>query len=245
MLIPALDLIDGQVVRLHKGQFNEQTTYHTNAVEVAKSYQQAGATWIHLVDLDGARDPKKRQLELIKRIHQESNLRVQTGGGIREKADLVDLFNSGVERAVIGSLAVTQPELVASWLEEFGGEQIVLALDVNIDEHGRKFLATHGWQQQSNVELEACIERYLPYGIKHVLCTDISRDGTLSGSHVALYQSLKQEFSDIVWQASGGVASLNDLHHLKDANCDSVILGKALLTGQFTLQEALACWQNA
>ncbi|MCC5855449.1 MAG: 1-(5-phosphoribosyl)-5-[(5-phosphoribosylamino)methylideneamino]imidazole-4-carboxamide isomerase [Idiomarina sp.] len=245
MLIPALDLINGEVVRLLKGDFNQQTTYHSDPVAVAQSYRDAGAEYIHLVDLDGARDPAKRQLALLQRITAETGLPVQTGGGIRTRDDVQQLLNAGIQRVVIGSLAVTEPELVMSWFQEFGPEAIVLALDVNIDEHGQRWLATHGWQSHSEVTLEQCLERFVAIGCRHVLCTDISRDGTLAGSHVALYDDLKQRFPEVVWQASGGVASLDDLVQLKAANCDSVILGKALLTGQFSLEEALACWQNA
>ena len=245
MLIPALDLINGQVVRLLKGDFNQQTVYHNNPVEVAQSYQRAGAEYIHLVDLDGARDPNQRQLKLLTRITEETGLPVQTGGGVRTRRDVEQLLAGGVKRVVIGSLAVTDPRTVLAWMNTFGPEAIVLALDVNIDKHGERWLATHGWQQQSSVTLEACLQPFVAEGCTHVLCTDISRDGTLAGSHVELYRALKQDFPTVQWQASGGVASLNDLTALKAANCDSVILGKALLTQQFTLEDALACWAQS
>ncbi|CUS48579.1 MAG: phosphoribosylformimino-5-aminoimidazole carboxamide ribotide isomerase HisA [Idiomarinaceae bacterium HL-53] len=244
MLIPALDLIKGEVVRLHQGNFAEQTTYHSDAVAVALQYRDAGAEYIHLVDLDGAKDPRERQVSLLQEITQKTGLPVQTGGGIRTEEDVERLLAAGVKRVVIGSLAVTEPDTVTQWLRKFGGETIVLALDINIDASGNKWLATHGWQQQSTVTLEDCVQNYLPAGLQHVLCTDISRDGTLAGSNVALYTELKKAYPSITWQASGGVATLADLEALKIANCDSVILGKALLTGQFTLAEALACWQN-
>ncbi|RTE87619.1 MULTISPECIES: 1-(5-phosphoribosyl)-5-[(5-phosphoribosylamino)methylideneamino]imidazole-4-carboxamide isomerase [Gammaproteobacteria] len=245
MLIPALDLIQGQVVRLHQGDFEQQTTYHSDPVAVAKTYQQQGSEWIHLVDLDGAKNPEQRQLSLIERIALESGLNVQTGGGIRQESDLTGLFEAGVQRVVIGSLAVTQPELVATWMNKFGPDRIVLALDINIDSDGNKWLATHGWQKQSSTALEDCVRFFTQAGLKHVLCTDISKDGTLKGPNVELYKELKAQFPNITWQASGGVSSLDDLVALKRVNCDSAILGKALLTGQFNLQEALSCWRNA
>lgn len=245
MLIPALDLIDGNVVRLLKGDFNQQTTYHSNPVAIALKYRDEGAEFLHLVDLDGARDTSKRQLSLLTEIVTTTGLPIQTGGGIRSRQDVADLLAAGVQRAVIGSKAVTAVDEVLGWLDEFGPEAIVLALDINIDEQGNRWLATHGWQSTSEVRLEDVLDRYQARGLKHVLCTDISRDGTLAGSNVELYRDLKRAYPSIIWQASGGVASLAELETLKSANCDSVILGKSLLTGQFTLPEALTCWQNA
>lgn len=245
MLIPALDIIDGHVVRLKQGDFKQQTTYHSDPVAVACQYAEAGAEFLHIVDLDGARDPARRQLNLITRMQRESGLPTQTGGGIRSRDDIAALLDAGVQRVVVGSTAVQQPELAAEWLREFGSDAIVLALDINIDEQGQRWLATHGWQEQSETRLEDLLGELIPQGCKHVLCTDISRDGMLSGPNVALYRDLKVDFPEVIWQASGGVAGLHDLKDLRAVECDSVILGKALLTGQFTLQEATTCWQNA
>ncbi|WP_194755304.1 1-(5-phosphoribosyl)-5-[(5-phosphoribosylamino)methylideneamino]imidazole-4-carboxamide isomerase [Aliidiomarina indica] len=245
MLIPALDLIRGEVVRLYQGDFNQQTTYHADPIAVATAYRDAGAKFLHLVDLDGARDIEKRQLPLLQAITEATGLPIQTGGGIRTRDDVVGLLDAGVKRAVIGSKAVKDPETVLAWLDEFGPEAIVLALDIFIDDNGQRWLATEGWQEKSSVTLDDLLNQYIERGLRHVLCTDISRDGTLQGSNVALYADLKSAYPSIVWQASGGVASLDDLVQLAAVNCDSVILGKALLTGKFTLEEALACWQNA
>ena len=245
MLIPALDLINGEVVRLQQGDFDRQTTYHNNPVAVARSYAEAGAEFLHIVDLDGARDPHNRQLNLIKQMQRESGLRTQTGGGIRTRDDIDSLLNAGVERVVIGSTAVNDTALAASWLNEFGSDAIVLALDLNIDEKGQRWLATHGWQQKSEVRIEELLGDLIPVGWRHVLCTDIRRDGMLNGPNIPLYRDLKIDFPEIVWQASGGVAGLSDIRNLRAADCDSVILGKALLAGKFTLQEATECWQNA
>lgn len=245
MLIPALDLINGEVVRLQQGDFSRQTTFHNDPVALACSYAKAGATFLHIVDLDGARDPSKRQVELIQQIQRESGLRTQTGGGIRTREDIAGLLAAGVERVVIGSSAVKDPAVVASWLQEFGSDAIVLALDINIDEQGQHWLATDGWQQQSEVRIEDLLGDLIPVGCRHVLCTDISRDGMLSGPNIPLYRELIVGFPEVIWQASGGVSDLQDLKALRAVECDSVILGKSLLTGQFTLEEATECWQNA
>lgn len=245
MLIPALDLRHGAVVRLQQGDFNRQTTFADDPLPLVQAYQQAGAEWLHLVDLDGAKDPSQRQLELIKRIAEATTMAVQVGGGIRSRDDLEDLFSHGVQRVVIGSLAVKQPDLVSAWLTEYGSDAIVLALDVNIAEDGEAYIATHGWTETSSLTLTAALERFMTDGLRHVLCTDISRDGMLSGSNVALYQQLKTAFPELLVQASGGIASLTDLEQLQAIDCDSAILGKALLSQRFTLEEALQCWPNA
>lgn len=245
MLIPALDLIDGNVVRLQQGDFARQTTFANDPLPLVQAYAAAGAQYLHLVDLDGARDPAKRQIDLLRRISASTRMTVQVGGGIRNQADLEQLFEAGVKRAVIGSLAVTQPQLVQAWLNEFGPAAIVLALDVNIAADGSAYVATHGWQQTSTLTLNQLIDSFSADGLRHVLCTDISRDGMLSGSNIALYAGLKQRYPQLLIQASGGIASLDDLRQLQAINCDAAILGKALLTGQFTLEEALACWPAA
>ncbi|RUO41327.1 1-(5-phosphoribosyl)-5-[(5-phosphoribosylamino)methylideneamino]imidazole-4-carboxamide isomerase [Pseudidiomarina aestuarii] len=245
MLIPALDLIAGQVVRLQQGDFNRQTTYASDPLPLVQKYQDAGADWLHLVDLDGAKDPQQRQLALLQRLTAATSMKVQVGGGIRSVSDVEALLQSGVTRVVIGSLAVREPELVESWFQQFGAEAIVLALDVHIDAEGIARVATHGWQQTSTTTLNSIIERFLACGLKHVLCTDISRDGMLSGANTELYAALKRDYPTIELQASGGIATLADLEQLQAVQCDSAILGKSLLTGQFTLEEALLCWPNA
>lgn len=245
MLIPALDLIDGKVVRLKQGDFAQQTHFHDNPIPVAKAYAEAGAAWLHLVDLDGARAPEKRQLELLGALATATSMQCQVGGGIRTKADIEQLLDAGVSRVVIGSTAVKQPADVIQWFADFGAEAIVIAIDVNIDANGVPRVAVDGWQETSSKSLSDVLEPLLDAGCKHVLCTDISRDGMLSGSNIDLYAALKKQYPQIEWQASGGVAGLEDLTQLQAVNCDAVILGKALLTGKFTLQEALKCWPNA
>ena len=145
---------------------------------------------------------------------------------------------------VVGSLAVKETALVKSWVEKYGPEHIVLALDINIDEQGNKFIATHGWQENSGVSLEQILGEFAEVGAKHVLCTDISRDGTLQGSNVALYTEVCKQFPAVSWQASGGIGSLDDIRALRPTGVGGVILGRALLEGKFNVEEAIACWQN-
>ncbi|MFA3793207.1 1-(5-phosphoribosyl)-5-[(5-phosphoribosylamino)methylideneamino]imidazole-4-carboxamide isomerase [Aliiglaciecola sp. SL4] len=244
MIIPAIDLIDGAVVRLYQGDYDQKTQYKLDPVDVVHSYADQGAKWLHIVDLTGAKDTNKRQLELIKRMVDTQRMQFQAGGGIRSEADVAQLLEIGVKRIVIGSLAVKQPETVKQWVTKYGPEAIVLALDVNIDENGNKFIATHGWQESSGVALEGLLDDFLSVGAKHVLCTDISRDGTLQGANHQLYTEMKQRFPDVVWQASGGIGSLADIEALKPSHVDGVILGRALLEGKFTLEEAIQCWQG-
>lgn len=245
MLIPAIDLIEGKVVRLYQGDYAKKTQYELDPVEVVKNYAEQGAKILHIVDLTGAKDPAKRQIPLIKSMVATGLMSFQAGGGVRSKQDVVDLLDAGVDRVVIGSLAVSEQALVASWFEEFGPEKIVLALDINIDENGNKFVATHGWQKDSGVSIETLIAHYAKVGLKHVLCTDISKDGTLSGANNALYQEVVADFPTIQWQASGGIGSLDDINALKPTRVQGVILGRSLLEGKFSLKEAIACWQDA
>lgn len=254
MLIPAIDLIDGSVVRLFQGDYGQKTQYKVNPVELVKDYASQGATWLHIVDLTGAKDTSKRQLELIQNMVNTGCMKFQAGGGIRTEQDVQQLFDVGVSRVVIGSLAVKEPELVKQWFQQYGGESIVLALDININSEGKKCLATHGWQEDSGVELEHVVADFLTVGLKHVLCTDISKDGTLQGPNQQLYKELAESFPQISWQASGGMSSLEDISPLKSSlyntgnNNDTpsgIILGRALLEGKFTVEQAITSWHKA
>ncbi len=245
MIIPAIDLIDGIVVRLYQGDYEQKTKYEFDPVDVVNDYADQGATWLHIVDLTGAKDTSKRQLTLIKSMVDTKRMQFQAGGGIRSEEEVAQLLDIGVSRVVIGSLAVKQPELVKSWVTKYGAEHIVLALDINISENGEKLIATHGWQENSGVALEDLLNDFASVGATHVLCTDISRDGTLQGANVELYEEMSARFPNVSWQASGGIGSLNDISALKPTNVGGVILGRALLEGKFTVKEAIACWQNA
>ncbi|MBO1255958.1 1-(5-phosphoribosyl)-5-[(5-phosphoribosylamino)methylideneamino]imidazole-4-carboxamide isomerase [Alteromonas sp. 5E99-2] len=245
MIIPAIDLIDGQVVRLYQGDYDQKTAYQKDPVDVVHHYADEGAEWLHIVDLTGAKDPSKRQLALIKRMVDTKRMQFQAGGGIRSEEEVAQLLELGVSRVVIGSLAAKQPELVAGWLKKYGGEKIVLALDVNINDKGERMIATHGWQEDSGVKLETLLNQLLESGAKHVLCTDISRDGTLQGSNVEMYKEVSAQFPSVQWQASGGIGGLGDIDALKPTGASGVILGRALLEGKFELSEAITCWQDA
>ena len=245
MIIPAIDLINGQVVRLYQGDYGQKTAYSSSPQARFDDYVAQGAEQLHLVDLDGAKDAKARQLALITELLAVTQAPVQVGGGVRSEQDVADLLAAGANRVVVGSTAVKSPDLVASWMEKYGPERIVLALDVNIDAQGNRQIAVAGWQENSGVSLEALIERFLPAGLKHVLCTDISRDGTLQGSNVALYQSLAAQYPQVSFQASGGIGGIADIEALKGSGVGGVILGRSLLEGKFTAEEAIACWQDA
>ncbi|WP_342608492.1 1-(5-phosphoribosyl)-5-[(5-phosphoribosylamino)methylideneamino]imidazole-4-carboxamide isomerase [Vibrio tritonius] len=245
MIIPALDLIEGQVVRLYQGDYGQVTEYKVDPVEQFAVYHQAGANWLHLVDLTGAKNTQARQLDLIAKLIASTPANVQIGGGVRTEDDVKGLLDAGAQRVVVGSTAVKNPTLVKGWMEKYGAEHIVLALDINIDSQGVRRVAISGWQEDSGVTIEELIEDYQTVGLQHVLCTDISRDGTLAGSNVELYVDLCKAYPEVQFQSSGGIGSLADIAALKDTGVTGVIVGRALLDGKFTAEEAFACWQNA
>lgn len=240
IIYPAIDLRRGRVVRLTEGSFDAEKAYSDDPAAVARAFAAAGSAWLHLVDLDGAKDPAQRQTALVAAVVQASGLRVQSGGGIRDESHVRNLLDAGVERVIVGSLAVKQPDLVAGWLEKFGPDKIVLALDVRLDADGVPLLAVTGWQADSGVTLDATLRTFLARGLRHVLCTDISRDGKLTGPNFALYARLRRDFPAIAVQSSGGVSSLDDLCRLKREGAPGAIVGRALYEKKFTLQEALA-----
>jgi len=238
LLIPAIDLRGGQCVRLLQGRFDTETVYAADPLDVLDRYLALGARQIHVVDLDGARDGSQGNRHAIQRIAARAGKdAIQVGGGVRTRRVAEELFALGVGRAVVGSVAVTQPDEVASWLTGFGPERIVLAFDVRLDEGGTPRLATHGWERQTQTSLWDAIERYLPAGLRHVLCTDVARDGALSGPNVALYAECVRRFPGIAWQASGGVSEAADLHALAATGSTAVISGRALLEGRLTAEE--------
>ncbi|WP_312417200.1 1-(5-phosphoribosyl)-5-[(5-phosphoribosylamino)methylideneamino]imidazole-4-carboxamide isomerase [Pseudescherichia sp.] len=244
MIIPALDLIDGTVVRLHQGDYAQQRDYGNDPLTRLQGYAAEGAEVLHLVDLTGAKDPAKRQIPLIKTLVAGVTVPVQVGGGIRTEEDVAALLAAGVARVVVGSTAVKSPEVVKGWFTRFGAEALVLALDVRIDAEGVKQVAVSGWQENSGVSLEELIETYQPVGLKHVLCTDISRDGTLAGSNVSLYEEVCARYPQIAFQSSGGIGGLQDIAALRGTGVRGVIVGRALLEGKFNVTEAIQCWQN-
>jgi phosphoribosylformimino-5-aminoimidazole carboxamide ribotide isomerase len=235
-LIPAIDLRDGRCVRLLKGDFAQETRYSVDPVALAEQYRGLGARWLHVVDLDGAKRGEPVNLALIRRMQEAAGISVQLGGGIRARASLEQALGVA-ERVVVGSLAVSDPELVASWLTEFGSDRLTLALDVRLTEDGTPLVATHGWTRASTLTLAAAIERFAGAGLKHVLCTDIDRDGALSGPNVELYRECAARWPGIEFQASGGVRGVADLAALADAGVAATVSGKALLEGRLKSEE--------
>jgi phosphoribosylformimino-5-aminoimidazole carboxamide ribotide isomerase len=240
IIYPAIDLRQGRCVRLHQGQFDRETVYGDDPMEVARGFAAAGAGWLHVVDLDGAKGDATGQSELVWQL-TKAGASIQTGGGIRDGKAVADHFKHGVGRVVIGSLALSKPDLVKDWIRQHGAERIVLALDVRPLEDRGYAIATHGWQQQTACELFPVLEDFADAGLGHLLCTDISRDGALEGPNLALYRRLKVQFPGIALQASGGIARLGDLQDLRDLGVDAAVVGKALYERRFTLAEALAC----
>lgn len=244
MIIAAIDLIDGCVVRLKQGDYARRSDFDFKPVAQFQHYEAQGAECLHLVDLTGAKDPARRQLALIAEMAQAVKVPVQTGGGIRSVEDVRALLTCGIDRVVVGSMAVKAPETVKAWFEEFGADRLVLALDVQVDADGVARVATGAWQQTSHKTIEEVIEEFLPLGLKHVLCTDIACDGMMTGTNVALYRRLTQAYPQIAFQASGGIGSLQDIENLKGSGVAGIIVGRALLQGTFTLKEAISCWQS-
>lgn len=241
MIIPAIDLIEGRCVRLFKGDFDQRTDYDENPLDVAKSFAAQGATRIHIVDLDGARRGNTEQTDLIIQIAQESGLKVQTGGGIREISQIQTLLAGGVDRVVVGSLSVTNPQMVKFWINEVGADKIVVALDVNIDENNIPYPATKGWTEAGSKSLWDVLDDYAGTGLKTALVTDIGRDGVLKGSNIGLYRDLQKNHPDLDIITSGGVGTLTDVKKLKKLHPHGIIIGKALYENRFTVKEAITC----
>lgn len=236
-LIPAIDLKDGRVVRLLKGDFDARTDYDLSPADLYERYATAGARRIHVVDLDGARDGAAGNRAVVAALAARGRLKLQSGGGIRDHASLRSLLEAGVERAVVGSVAVQDPDTVLGWLAEFGADRIVLALDVRVDDGGVPRLAINGWRSQSAVSLWDAVQRFAAAGLAHVLCTDIDRDGALSGPNTTLYREAVERFPGIGWQASGGVASAADLGALAASGVAATVSGKALIEGRIDNEE--------
>ncbi|PCI00068.1 MAG: 1-(5-phosphoribosyl)-5-[(5-phosphoribosylamino)methylideneamino]imidazole-4-carboxamide isomerase [Alphaproteobacteria bacterium] len=237
ILYPAIDLKNGNCVRLSEGDFNKETTYDVSPVDQAAEFEDSGAQWLHIVDLDGAKDSANKQTNLISKIVKETSLNVQTGGGIRTTDDLKSVFDAGAKRAVIGSLAITNPSLVKQWILDFGGDKITLALDVK-PSFGVYHVQKNGWQDKTNKRLWDVASEFNACGIKHILCTDISKDGLLQGPNNDLYIDAQRRHPDIDWIASGGVSSIKDLQTLKKTSTSGVVIGKALYEGRFTFKTA-------
>ncbi len=244
-IIPAIDLQGGKCVRLFQGDFSKTTEYSDDPAAIARQFSEISARDLHIVDLDGARSGTQLNRSLIQAIASESELDIQLGGGIRSHGAVSDWLRAGVSRCVIGSLAIADPATVQSWMANFGPDRIVLALDVNIDEKGVAMLTTHGWTRPSQLSLFECIESYLDHGLRHVLCTDVSRDGALAGPNLTLYTDILARYPALQLQASGGVRDIDDLYDLRKLGVPAAISGRALLEGKITTAEIRPFQQNA
>lgn len=238
-LIPAIDLRGGRCVRLLQGRFDAETVYATDPTEILTRYLGYGARLVHVVDLDGARAGSQANLIAIETLAAAAKGRaaIQVGGGVRTRSVAEDLLERGVGRVVVGSVAVTNPPEVACWLRELGPDRVVLAFDARLDDEGTPRLATHGWERQTRTSLWDAVEQYLDAGLRHVLCTDVAKDGALTGPNVPLYAEAVRRFPRIEWQASGGVSSADDLRALAATGVAAVVSGRALLEGRLTAEE--------
>jgi phosphoribosylformimino-5-aminoimidazole carboxamide ribotide isomerase len=236
LLMPAIDLRQGRCVRLYQGNFGAETRYEHEPHELLVRYRGLGATWLHVVDLDGAKDGVLANRSVIVALASQRAVRLQVGGGVRTAAAIDDLLRVGVERVVVGSAAVERPAEVADWIARFGAERICLALDVRIDSKG-PLVRTRGWTEGTALTLWEAIERYPTGSVKHVLCTDIERDGALSGPNVELYTEARRRFPGLAWQASGGVRDAADLKALAACGVAAAVSGKALLEERITAEE--------
>lgn len=244
-LIPAIDLKDGRCVRLFQGDFAAQTQYSTNPVEILDRYVAFGAERVHVVDLDGAKDGSQANHGLIASFAAKQTAQLQVGGGLRTLERVQTLLKLGVQRAVVGSVAVSNPDDVIAWGKTVGNDKLVLAFDVRIDDNNTPYLTTHGWVNTSDISLWSLLERYVAAGFKQVLCTDIARDGALTGPNFALYAEAVRRFPEVQWQASGGVSSARDLYELRDCGVAAVISGKALLENKISDEELRPFLRNA
>jgi phosphoribosylformimino-5-aminoimidazole carboxamide ribotide isomerase len=238
-LIPAIDIIGGQCVRLTKGDYDQKTVYRDSPAEVAKEFEEIGFKRLHMVDLDGAKSKHIVNSEVLRRVTTDTHLVVDFGGGIKTDEDIEKAFAAGASMVTIGSIAVTDPDLFMGWLEKYGAEHIILGADVR---HGK--ISINGWKEDSAEDLLPFLKKYVDAGVKNVLCTEISKDGTLTGPAIELYQSIMAAYPGLHLIASGGVSSIDDIKALEAAGIPAVVFGKAIYEGKINLNE-LWDWQNA
>lgn len=241
IVYPAIDVREGRVVRLKQGDYQQETRYQHDPLELAQHYADTGAEWLHLVDLDAARFGGYTLSDLVQRIKQRTKLRVQTGGGVRSISDARAVLAAGADRVVVGSLAVSQPQQVIALIDEVGAEAVTVALDTRQEPGGRWMLPLHGWTAGSGVGLVELLAEYRLSALRHLLCTDIGRDGMLAGPNLELYRALRLLAPNLQIQASGGVRDLADVQAVREAQLGGIVLGKSLLEGLLRVEEALAC----
>ena len=231
-IIPAIDIIDGKCVRLTQGDYAQKKIYNEHPLEVAAAFEDAGLRRLHLVDLDGARVGAVKNWKVLETLAGKTSLVIDFGGGIKTAADVDIVFNSGAALATVGSIAVKDAELFASWLREYGAEKFLLGADVKDEK-----IAVHGWQETTDVWIYDFIRDYMERGVHQAFCTDVSKDGLLQGPALELYRMIVKEFPDLHFIASGGVSGMDDLHRLEEVGCKGVIIGKAIYEGRIRLNE--------
>ena len=231
-IIPAIDIIDGKCVRLTEGDYSQKTIYNENPLEVAKSFENAGIKRLHLVDLDGAKAGKVINWKVLESIAKNTQLVIDFGGGIKKETDLKLVFESGAALATIGSLAVKEPALFESWLNNYGANKFLLGADVKGEN-----IAIGGWLETTNETIIEFIHNYTLKGVTQLFCTDISKDGKLEGPSIELYKKIIQQFPELYFIASGGVSSMKDIEDLRLIGCSGVIVGKAIYEGRIKMNE--------
>ena len=231
-IIPAIDIIDGKCVRLTRGDFHRKVVYDADPVRVARTFEDAGIEYLHLVDLDGARKRSPVNLQVLEMIAGRTSLKIDFGGGIRETKDLERIFSLGASQVTAGSVAVKHRGMVENWISAYGPEKIILGADVI----GRK-IAVSGWSEQTELEIEVFIDSYSGLGVQNIICTQVLRDGVLAGPDLDLYRELKRLYPDIFLIASGGIGNMDDVQMLAENNIDGVIIGKALYEKKIQLKE--------
>ena len=238
-LIPAIDLIDGRCVRLTQGDYDIKKVYEQNPVDMAKMYADCGVRRLHVVDLDGAKAKEPCNLRVLEQLATNTNLDIEWGGGIKSTDALRAALNAGANRVICGSVAVDNRELFADWLQNYGAGHVILGADVR----GRN-VATHGWLKESQVSIDEIIGWFLPFGLKQLICTDISKDGMLQGPNFPLYVELKDNFPTVDTTLSGGISSMDDIRKAHELGLHSVIIGKANYEGRITLKDLELWLQN-
>jgi phosphoribosylformimino-5-aminoimidazole carboxamide ribotide isomerase len=231
-IIPAIDIIEGKCVRLTQGDYSQKKTYNENPIDVAKSFEDAGLQYLHLVDLDGAKASSVVNWDTIKEITTKTKLTIDFGGGIKTEQEIQKLLDLGIAQLNLGSIAVRQPTLVQQWIKKFGTEKIILSADVK-DER----IQINGWQEKTEFSIQQFVQGFLPHGVQFVTCTDISKDGMLKGPNIALYKKLISAFPKVKWIASGGVSSIEDVRQLKHSGISGVIIGKAIYENKIKLTD--------
>lgn len=234
-LIPAIDIIDGQCVRLTKGDYDQKTVYSNSPLEIAQRFEQLGFKRLHVVDLDGAKSKHVVNDKVLKDITSTTNLTVDFGGGIKTDEDLEKAFDAGASMVTVGSIAVTRPDLFEKWLNKYGAERMILGADVR---NGK--ISINGWKEDSTEDLLPFLQKYIDAGVKNVLCTEISKDGTLQGPAISLYKNVMAAYPSLHLIASGGVSSIDDIEQLHAAGIPAVVFGKAIYEGRISLQELLS-----